>query len=47
MKAESLEEAMQKLEAYLAEFSKDGHLAGRFSVSHREWKILEADSSPA
>jgi hypothetical protein len=38
---------VQKLETYLAEFAKDEHLTERFSVAHREWEILEADSSPA
>jgi hypothetical protein len=44
VKAESLEEAVQKLEAYPGYFSKDGHLAGRFTVANREWEILEVDS---
>src|SRR5689334_2328213 len=45
--AETLAEAIEKLEAYLGEFAKDEHLAKRFSVANREWEILEADSSLA
>ena len=47
VKAETLAEAVEKLETYLAEFAKDEHLTKRFSVANREWEILEADSTPA
>ena len=47
VQAESLAEAVQKLEAYLAYFAKDAHLSGRFAVANREWEILEADSGRA
>lgn len=45
VKAETLPEAIKKLEEYLGAFAKDAHLSKRFSVANREWEILEADSA--
>jgi len=47
VKAETLQEAIKKLEEYLGFFAKDAHLTKRFSVANREWEILEADSGLA